>query len=126
VRIACGDWQRVLGPSVTVKHGLTGIYLDPPYRESEHSFGYVAGGGVWEACWAWAMQQASHPQLRLVVSGYADDRALPCGWTAYPWKAKGGYGSQGNGRARVNCRREVLYCSPHCEPLSQQLTLFDD
>ena len=31
VRVACGDWKRVLGDSVTVKHGVTGVFLDPPY-----------------------------------------------------------------------------------------------
>jgi hypothetical protein len=28
VRVACGEWDRVLGDSVTHKHGITGIFLD--------------------------------------------------------------------------------------------------
>ena len=31
VRVACGDWSRVTGQSVTVRNGLTGVLLDPPY-----------------------------------------------------------------------------------------------
>ena len=30
-RIACGSWERVVTESVTTRHGLTGILLDPPY-----------------------------------------------------------------------------------------------
>ncbi len=31
VRITCGDWSRILGPSVTTANGTTGLVLDPPY-----------------------------------------------------------------------------------------------
>ena len=30
------------------------------------------------------------------------------------WKAKGGYGSQGNGAGRANSGRERIWFSPHC------------
>jgi hypothetical protein len=40
-------------------------------------------------------------------------------------RAIGGYGSQAsNGRGRANCRREVIWFSPHCKP-SKQPALFD-
>ena len=29
VRVCCGDWERVCGPSVTHRHGLTGVFLGP-------------------------------------------------------------------------------------------------
>jgi site-specific DNA-adenine methylase len=35
VRVACGEWDRVLGDSVTFKHGTTGVFLDPPYSAEE-------------------------------------------------------------------------------------------
>ena len=45
VRVCCGDWQRVCGPSVTVKHGITGVFLDPPYAdEAERTGGAVHRG----------------------------------------------------------------------------------
>jgi DNA adenine methylase len=31
VRVCCGDWKRVLTPSVTTYVGLCGVFLDPPY-----------------------------------------------------------------------------------------------
>ena len=33
VRVTCGDWQRVVKDSVTTRHGLTAVFLDPPYAE---------------------------------------------------------------------------------------------
>jgi hypothetical protein len=124
VRITCGDWARVLGESVTWRHGVTGIFLDPPYPEAEHDFGYVTGGDIWETCWEWAVAHGSHPLLRVVLCGYDDARPLPAGWQRVPWKAQGGYGSQGQGRGRANARREVLYCSPQCRVPDAALPLF--
>jgi DNA adenine methylase len=80
VRISCGDWLRVLGPSVTEHHGLTAIFLDPPYREEEHSFGYVAGGRIWESCRAWAFEHGNNPLLRIALCGYEDGQPIPEGW----------------------------------------------
>ena len=39
VRATCGDWTRVLTPSVTTVHGLTGVLLDPPYPHAERKIG---------------------------------------------------------------------------------------
>jgi DNA adenine methylase len=124
VRITCGPWDRVLGPSVTTRHGVTGVFLDPPYREDEHSFGYVAGGRVWDDCWSWAIDHGPDPRLRIVVCGYETAAPLPEGWREYPWKARGGYGSQGQGRGRANAPRERLYASPHCVQPDADLPLF--
>lgn len=46
VRIACGEWDRVLGDSVTIKHGTTGVFLDPPYSADEHTVKYSADSDV--------------------------------------------------------------------------------
>lgn len=35
-RITAGDFERVLTPSVTTLHGLTAVFLDPPYNSREH------------------------------------------------------------------------------------------
>ena len=51
---------------------------------------------------------------------------MPASWRAVPWKAKGGYGSQGNGRGRANAGREVLWLSPHCERAEDDYPLFAD
>lgn len=59
-----------------------------------------------------------------IKCGYDDGRMLPDGWHRMRWKARGGYGSQGQGRGRLNAQREVLYCSPHCRVPTMELPLF--
>jgi len=113
VRIACGDWTRVLGPSVAEKHGVTGIFLDPPYslEECEDVYGMDSVSGDVAK---WAIENGSNPLLRIVVAGYDGEHTFPSNWECIHWKARGGMGSQGNGRGRDNAARERLWCSPHC------------
>jgi hypothetical protein len=42
------------------------------------------------------------------------EHQMPDNWRRVAWKAKGGYGSQGEGRGRDNASRERLWFSPHC------------
>ena len=114
VRIACGDWSRVLGPSVTIKHGMTAVFLDPPYAETEHSVSYNGGGSVWGDVCAWCEENGDSPLLRIALCGYLETWTAPAGWTVLPWKTAGGYGSQGNGRGKSNRMRETVWFSPHC------------
>lgn len=111
VRVACGDWRRVLTPTVTTRHGVTGVFLDPPYGEG--SMEYAAGGNLTGSVatdvWTWATGHGDDRSLRIVVAAYEDGRPVPDGWTARQWTARKGYGSA------ANAAREVLYCSPHCE-----------
>ena len=112
VRVACGDWKRVVTPVVTWRHGLTGVFLDPPYCEGKMN--YAAGGNdgsVASDVWSWALANGDHPKMRIVVSAYEDGRSVPDGWTVRPWRARKGYAQDGGS----NAKREVLYCSPNCE-----------
>jgi hypothetical protein len=52
--------------------------------------------------------------MRIAFAGYAGEHEFPTDWTEFRWKAKGGYGSQGNSDGRENCRRETLWFSPSC------------
>jgi hypothetical protein len=123
VRVACGEWDRVLGESVTIKHGVTGVFLDPPYGPAEHDVTYAVGSDVAPLVRAWALANGDNPLLRIALCGYAGEHDMP-GWTCVPWKARGGYGSQANGRGRDNARRERVWFSPHC-PRGPELGLFD-
>jgi len=115
VRIACGDWTRVLGDSVTWRHGTTAVLLDPPYTSDEHSVRYFAqGGDVAVDVRAWAIEHGNDPRLRIALCGYAGPHVMPDCWTMERWKALGGYGSQGDGRGRENASRETIWFSPHC------------
>ena len=116
VRVCCGDWSRVCGPSVTVKHGLTAVFLDPPYSETAgrekvytHDCMKVAHD-VRE----WAIASGSNPLLRIALAGYEGEHAMPDDWQCVAWKASGGYEGQGK-EPTGNCRRERLWFSPHCE-----------
>ena len=118
-RIACGSWDRVVGDSVTVKHGITGVFLDPPYSNDEHAVEYSAHSNVAREVREWAIASGSNPFLRIALCGYEGEHAMPDDWESVAWKSRGGYGSQGAGRGRENASRERIWFSPHClKPLS--------
>lgn len=115
VRVACGSWTRVTGESVTVKHGMTGVLLDPPYASEEHAIEYGAGDGdVGFAVREWALANGHNPLLRIALCGYEGEYEMPADWECVAWKAHGGYGSQGDTTGRANARRERVWFSPAC------------
>jgi DNA adenine methylase len=129
VRVCCGDWTRVLGPSVTWKHGLTGILFDPPYAFDEGPAGRYAGlyriedGMVAYAVQAWCLANGHHPLLRIVLCGYGTthDCLLEHGWRVMSWVANGGYGMQRQTQDNRNKYAERLWLSPAClSTLSEQ------
>ena len=116
VRVACGDWSRVLGPTPTTRQGLTGVFLDPPYAdEKRHDNVYgVDDIDVARDVAEWAAEHGEDPKLRIALCGYEGNYTMPPDWERVRWKACGGYGSQGNGNGRENAKREVVWFSPHC------------
>jgi DNA adenine methylase len=128
VRVICGDWTRVTGPSVTWKHGVTAVFLDPPYSQSErHAQLYSTESDVAADVRQWCLENGDNPLLRIALCGYSGEghEVLEAhGWHAHAWKANGGYGSQGKGRGRANKHREVIYFSPHCLNPVDSLPLF--
>jgi DNA adenine methylase len=123
VRICCGEWDRVLGPSVTEKHGLTGVFLDPPYSQDEHSVTYSASSDLAPAVREWAIANGDNPLLKIALCGYEGEHQMPDSWECVAWKARGGYGSQGTGAGRENSARERVWFSPACK---RHPGLFDD
>ena len=116
VRVCCGDWSRVCGPSPTTKLGLTGVFQDPPYSHEERDGTVYAteSGTAAAECRTWAIEHGDDPLLRIVLAGYSGEHDMPVTWRAVEWKARGGFGSQGKGRGRENADRERLWLSPHC------------
>lgn len=117
VRVCCGDWSRVTGPTPTTKHGVTGMFLDPPYAHSERCNDlYCVETDCAQDVLQWCLAHGDDPKLRICLCGYDGEHNVleEHGWSVVAWKAAGGYGSQGNGRARENAHRERLWFSPHC------------
>ena len=112
-RVTCGDFARVLGPSVTFRHGLTAVFLDPPYDLTERAAVYAVETDAAHRAREWAIANGNNPLLRIALCGY-DSIEMPAGWQLLRWKAAGGYGSQGDGRGRANAGREVVWFSPAC------------
>ena len=115
VRVACGDWQRVVKDSVTTRFGLTAIFLDPPY--SKGAMDYAAGGVGTDLplqVQAWCAANGANPQLRIVICGHAGehDALLAHGWHTRTWTARKGYAL--TDEAIANSAGETLWCSPHC------------
>ncbi len=121
VRICCGDWSRVCGPTPTVQQGLTGVFLDPPYTLSERDARlYAIEMESTIKVRQWCKEWGADSRLRIVLCGYAGEgheELESLGWQVHKWKANGGYGSQGDGEStngRDNAGRERLWFSPHC------------
>ena len=118
VRIACGDWSRVVTPSVTYRHGVCGVLLDPPYPEGwapdkTYSGSDIAADALWGDVVAWAEPAGERPDMRVVVCGYDGLWRPPAGWTVRRWTARKGYATHDRHRD------EVLWCSPRCESAAQ-------
>lgn len=115
VRVACGDWTRVCGDSVTWRHGLTGVFLDPPYAADRCESIYTNDSmDVAHAVRAWAIEAGERKDMRIALCGYAGEHAMPATWEEVAWKACGGFGSRGQGRGRENAAKERIWFSPHC------------
>jgi hypothetical protein len=115
VRVCCGDWHRVVTSSVTDRHGVTAVFLDPPYPTHDRAITYTHESDVAYEVRDWAITNGYNPQLRIALCGYSGHWDMPDSWHAHSWKTAGGYGSQGKGtRGAANAHREMIWFSPHC------------
>jgi site-specific DNA-adenine methylase len=116
VRVCCGDWRRVLGPSPTVAIGTTAVFLDPPYDRRERDngiYGHDAHGLARDVA-KWARERGADRAMRVALCGLQGEHQMP-GWTEVAWRATGGYGNQSpGGRGHRNAGRERIWFSPHC------------
>lgn len=124
VRIACGDWKRVLGRSSTELIGTTGIFLDPPYHAEvrDPSLYGVESADVSTAVREWAIKHGRNRRLRIAVCGYEGEHEFPADWQCVAWKAAGGYAAAAGNVE--NSARERIWFSPHCERAHDQADLF--
>ncbi len=117
VRVCCGDWKRILGPTPTEKLGVTAVFLDPPYGDERQPDLYsVDDIRLYQYVRDWAIEHGDNPKLRIALCGYDTELDMPDNWTCLKWKAQGGYATQakGNTKAKENAKKEVVWFSPHC------------
>lgn len=125
VRVCCGDWQRVCGPSVTFKHGLTGVFLDPPYADTagrDSDLYAVDCEQVAHRVREWAIEHGKRDDMRIVLAGYEGEHDMPPEWRVHEWSTAGGFGRQADvdSPGRVNRHRERLWFSPACLALAEE------
>jgi len=116
VRVACGDWKRVVTETPTIHLGLTGIFLDPPYGADDREECYrVDSRSVAGEVLQWCQENGKNPLLRIVLAGYSGEHEMleGIGWRVHAWKAQGGFSSQGQ-QGSLNANRERLWFSPNC------------
>jgi hypothetical protein len=114
VRVVCGDWTRVVGPSVTTTLGVTAVFLDPPYpRPERFSAIYRIEGDVANAVRDWAVAHGDNPRLRIALCGLSGTYEMPPSWTVYRWRGAGGY-AKAAAEPNLNRFRETIWFSPHC------------
>ncbi len=123
VRVCNGGWERVVSESVTTRHGLTAVFLDPPYGdEVEQTRVYATDSGtVSDDVRAWCIENGNNSLLRIALCGYegeGHDTLLDYGWTAHAWKTAGGYGGGRGGVGDANRHKERIYFSPACIDLT--------
>ena len=128
VRVLSGDWSRCLSESVTVRHGTTGVFLDPPYGdEIEQTRVYATDSGtVSDDVRAWCLENGNDQRLRIALCGYegeGHDALLDYGWTVHAWRTSGGYGGGRGGQGDENRHKERIYFSPGC--IAEDGGLFD-
>ena len=128
VRVTCGEWGRTVKESVTFRHGMTGLFLDPPYTKG--AMDYAVGGVGTDLplqVQAWCAENGDNPNLRIVLCGHAGehDVLLQHGWTIRSWKARKGYAL--TKVAVQNGKDETLWCSPYCVSIKNtaQMELID-
>jgi hypothetical protein len=114
-RVTCGDWTRVVKDSVTTRHGLTGLFLDPPYTKG--AMDYAAGGVGTDLpmqVQAWCRDNGDNALLRIALCGHAGehDALLDAGWFIGKWTARKGYAV--SDEAVQNSKDETVWFSPNC------------
>jgi site-specific DNA-adenine methylase len=117
VRVCCGDWSRVCGPSVTKKHGLTACFLDPPYADTAARASNLYRKDcerVAHDVREWAIAEGKDKLMRIALCGYEGEHKMPADWDCIAWNAGAGFSGQRHAGAGNNGKKERIWFSPHC------------
>jgi len=139
VRVCCGHWDRVCDSYSTLTLlGLTGVFLDPPYRKrlasgKENRASHIYANDksqdvdkLVDEVQAWCLKWGSNNDIRIAVCGLEGEypELDSAGWTKVAWKSPGGYGNRN--KNNDNAARERIWFSRYClaGSKSQQKDLF--
>lgn len=117
VRVCCGDWSRMCGPSVNWKHGMTAVFLDPPYADTANRTQNLYRKDcdqVAHAVRKWAIEAGKNPLMRICLAGYEGEHTMPVEWICRSWNAGSGFAGQAKEGISGNGKRERLWFSPAC------------
>jgi site-specific DNA-adenine methylase len=138
VRVCCGHWSRVCDSDSTLTRlGLTGVFLDPPYRKklacgkknrSSHIYANDKHQDVdklVDEVQDWCLKWGDNPQIRIAVCGLEGEypKLDAAGWEKVPWKSRGGYGNRSE-EGKENTARERVWFNRSCVPLEKEPELF--
>jgi len=126
VRVCSGDWSRVCGPSVTFKHGMTAVFLDPPYADTagrDPDIYSEDSSTVAHSVREWAIENGRRPDMRIALCGYEGEHEMPEDWAVQKWSAGAGFGGQAKEQSH-NGERERIWYSPACLGATQR-SMFD-
>lgn len=115
VRVCCGEWYRILGPSPTVKIGMTAVFLDPPYGDPRRDTVYNQDSFEIAAdVRKWCTEHTEEKKLRIALCGFEGEHneLEGSGWTKIEWLPGGGYGSRN--KNNDNRKLERIWFSPSC------------
>jgi DNA adenine methylase len=120
VRVCCGDWSRMVEPTVTTRHGLTALFFDPPYSKEEDRAGLlylVDDFQVSHQVRDWCLQNGDDPKLRIAfcgLDGETHHSLEEAGWFCLRRKPVSGLSNLHKGSKKINRLRECVWFSPHC------------
>ena len=115
VRIACGDWSRVVSKTVTSGLGERCVFLDPPYSADYCGGLYQSDDkSIAKNAAKWAVEHGDDPKMKIALCGYEGEHEMPSDWECFAWRG-GGYGAGCGAAGDANRRKERIWFSPGCE-----------
>lgn len=129
VRILCGDWSRVLTPSVlgfgknVGGRKPTAVFLDPTYSPHMRTPQLYAHDeeGLSLKVREWAIAHGDNPHLRIALCGYEGEHEMPDTWDVLSWTGQRGHASASN----KNRELERIWFSQNCLRPCRQTNLLD-
>jgi site-specific DNA-adenine methylase len=118
-----GDWKRaVSSETMTTKKGITGVFLDPPYRGTENYYAELSNTiperlSIADDVDHWALERGDEKKFRIAVCGYENnfsnlEQYKEKDWYIHKWKPSIGHRS--NSKKGIKKVKEIIAFSRYC------------